>query len=152
MTNKLVVVINRLKYQKLRKFYHMKWNSLYQITAASRTPDYEATAPQIPVLSVLCPQLNLLNPRNKIPGYATGLWGSLQEGTWVEVTCELFVMPRSEKFGNISLSGIRVSQRGVFSEVLSGHSHFVPYSFWFIYQSLFYSTVRVCTQSQISHQ
>ena len=28
---------------------------------------------QIPVLSVLCPQLNLLNPPNKIPGYATGL-------------------------------------------------------------------------------
>ena len=27
--------------------------------------------PHIPVLSVLCPQLNLLNPRNKIPGYAT---------------------------------------------------------------------------------
>jgi hypothetical protein len=29
--------------------------------------------PQIPVLSVLCPQLNLLNPPKKIPGYATGL-------------------------------------------------------------------------------
>ena len=30
--------------------------------------------PQIPVLSVLCPQLNLLKPSpNKIPGYATGL-------------------------------------------------------------------------------
>ena len=28
-----------IKYQKLRKFYHMKWNFLYQITAASRTPD-----------------------------------------------------------------------------------------------------------------
>ena len=29
-------------------------------------------APQIPVLSVLCPPLNLLNPPpNKIPGYAT---------------------------------------------------------------------------------
>ena len=29
--------------------------------------------PQIPVLSVLCPQLNLLNPAlKKIPGYATG--------------------------------------------------------------------------------
>jgi hypothetical protein len=28
--------------------------------------------PQIPVLSVLCPQLNLLNPPpKKIPGYAT---------------------------------------------------------------------------------
>ena len=39
MTNKLVVVLNRLKYQKLRKFYHMKWNFLYQITAGSRTPN-----------------------------------------------------------------------------------------------------------------
>ena len=28
-----------IKYQKLRKFYHMKWNFLYQITAASRTPN-----------------------------------------------------------------------------------------------------------------
>ena len=39
MTNKLVVIINSLKYQKLRKFYYMKWNFLYQIIAASRTPD-----------------------------------------------------------------------------------------------------------------
>jgi len=28
-----------LKYQKLRKFYYMKLNFLYQITSASRTPD-----------------------------------------------------------------------------------------------------------------
>jgi len=34
-------------------------------------PWLEAYRPQIPVLSVLCPQLNLLNPLNKIPGYAT---------------------------------------------------------------------------------
>jgi len=38
MTNKLVVIIV-LKYQNLRKFYYMKWNFLYQTTAASRTPD-----------------------------------------------------------------------------------------------------------------
>jgi hypothetical protein len=31
MTNKLLVTINSLKYQKLRKFYCMKWNFLYQI-------------------------------------------------------------------------------------------------------------------------
>ena len=37
----------------------MKLNFLYQITAASRLGGYR---PQIPVLSVLCPQLNLLNP------------------------------------------------------------------------------------------
>ena len=32
--------------------------------------------PHIPVPSVLCPQLNLLNPPSpkKIPGYATGVW------------------------------------------------------------------------------
>ena len=39
MTNKLAVIINSLKYQKLRKVYYMKLNFLYQITAASRTPD-----------------------------------------------------------------------------------------------------------------
>jgi len=39
MTNKLVVIINSLKYQKLRKYYYMKLNFLYQIVAASRTPD-----------------------------------------------------------------------------------------------------------------
>jgi len=40
----------------------MKWTFLYQITAASRTPDWGGFRPQIPVLSDLCPQLNLLNP------------------------------------------------------------------------------------------
>ena len=46
MTNKLVVIINSLKYQKLSKFYYMKLNFLNQITAASRTPDQGATAPR----------------------------------------------------------------------------------------------------------
>jgi len=59
MTNKLVVIINSLQYQKLRKFYYMKWNFLYQITAASRTPDYGATASRSPfslssVLNWIC--------------------------------------------------------------------------------------------------
>ena len=48
-----------LKYQKLRKFYYMKWNFLYQITAASRTSEYGATAPRSPfslssVLNWIC--------------------------------------------------------------------------------------------------
>ena len=33
--------------------------------SCSRTPDYGDYHPQIPVLSVLCPQLNLLNPPEK---------------------------------------------------------------------------------------
>ena len=40
MTNKLVVIINSLKVPTIKKnFYYMKRNFLYQITAASRTPD-----------------------------------------------------------------------------------------------------------------
>jgi len=41
---------------------------LYQITVAFRLGGYH---PQIPVLSVLCTHLNLFDPPNKIPGYAT---------------------------------------------------------------------------------
>ena len=68
----------------------MKWNFLYQITAASRTPDYGATASQIPVLSVLCPQLNLLNPPpNKIPGYATGCIHVLPMSQWSVKSCRI---------------------------------------------------------------
>jgi len=44
----------------------MKWNFLYQITAAPRTPDWGATAPRSPILSVL----NWVFWK-KIPGYAT---------------------------------------------------------------------------------
>ena len=48
----------------------MKQNFLYQITAASRAPDQRGYRPQIPILFVLCPQLNLLNhpPRKKFLG------------------------------------------------------------------------------------
>ena len=45
--------------------------------------------PQIPVLSVLCPQLNLLNPRpNKIPGYATESTSILPNTAVVEYSAE----------------------------------------------------------------
>jgi len=43
----------------------MKWNFLYQITAASRTPWLGGYRPQIPVLSILCLYLNLLTPPPK---------------------------------------------------------------------------------------
>jgi len=41
MINKLVVIINILKVPKINKIllYEIKLNFLYQITAASRTPD-----------------------------------------------------------------------------------------------------------------
>jgi len=39
MTDKLVVVINSLKVPKIKKILLHEMNFLYQITAASRTPD-----------------------------------------------------------------------------------------------------------------
>jgi hypothetical protein len=80
MTNKFVVIINSIKYQKLRKFYYMKWNFLYHSTAASRTPDYGGYSPQIPVRSVLCPQLNLLNPPPQ------------KKNSWVRQWCERYLL------------------------------------------------------------
>ena len=43
--------------------------------------------PQTPFLSVLCPQLNLLNPPKKIPGYATGVLCSALISTYKNVRC-----------------------------------------------------------------
>ena len=41
--------------------------------SCTQNPRLGGYRPQIPVLSVLCLQLNLLNPSsNKIPGYVTG--------------------------------------------------------------------------------
>jgi len=39
MINKLDVIINILEESNIRKIIYMKLNSMYQITAASRTPD-----------------------------------------------------------------------------------------------------------------
>jgi len=69
MTNKLVVIIYSLKVPKITKIllYEMKFLvPNYSCLQNPRLGDYR---PQIPVLSVLCPQLNLLNPpRTKFLG------------------------------------------------------------------------------------
>ena len=70
MTNKLVVIINSLKVRKIKKIL------LYEISLSKlqlpREPLTRGLLPPDPH-SVLCPQLNLLNPTplNKIPAYAT---------------------------------------------------------------------------------
>ena len=73
MTNKLVDIINSLQVLKIKKIllYEMK----FPVPSYSclQNPWLEGYRPQIPVLYVLCPQPNLLNPPppNKIPWYAT---------------------------------------------------------------------------------
>jgi len=61
MTNKLVVIINSLKVPKIKKtlLYEMKF--LLPNYSCLQNPRLGGYRPQIPVLSVFCPQLNLLN-------------------------------------------------------------------------------------------
>ena len=74
MLNKLVVIIHSLKVTKIKKILLNEMN--FFCTKLQLPPELLTRGvyrPQIPVLSVLCPQLNLLNPPppNKIPAYAT---------------------------------------------------------------------------------
>ena len=92
MTNKLVFIINSLKYQKLRKFYYMKWNFLYQITAASRTRN-------------LCPLSSTEfvepPPPKKIPGYATASWSLKHIRFVLMVSFGRHVQPTDVVFGGL---------------------------------------------------
>jgi len=66
MTNKLVVITNSLKVPKIKKIllYGMKFLAPnYSCPQNPSLGDY--SPPQIPVLSVLCPQLNLLTCKGK---------------------------------------------------------------------------------------
>ena len=73
MTNKLAAIINSPKVPKIKKILLYEMKILVPNYSCLQNPWLGDYRPQIPVLSVLCPQLNLLNPPppNKIPGYAT---------------------------------------------------------------------------------
>jgi len=58
MTNKLVVIIN----SKIKKILLYEMKFLVPNYSCLQNPWLEGNRPQIPVFSVLCPQLNLLNP------------------------------------------------------------------------------------------
>jgi hypothetical protein len=62
MTNKLVVVINSLKVPKIKKILLYEMKFLVPNYICPQNPWLGVYRAQIPVLSVLYPQLNLLNP------------------------------------------------------------------------------------------
>jgi hypothetical protein len=62
------------KVPKIQKILPYEMKCLVPNYSCLQNPWLGGYRPQIPVLSVLCPQLNLLNPHpNKIPGYATAI-------------------------------------------------------------------------------
>ena len=62
MTNKLVFIINSLKVPKIKKILLYQMKFLVPNYSCLQNPWLGGYRPQIPVLFVLCPQLNLLNP------------------------------------------------------------------------------------------
>ena len=62
MTNKLVVIINSLKVPKIKKILLHEMKFLVPSYSYLRNSWLEVYRPHIPILSDLCPQLNLLNP------------------------------------------------------------------------------------------
>ena len=70
MTNKLVVILNSLKVPKIKKILLYEMKFLVPNYSCLQNPWLGGYGPQIPVLSVLCPQLNLLKPppRTKFVG------------------------------------------------------------------------------------
>ena len=61
MTNKLVVIINSLRVPKIKKILLYEMKFLVPNYSCLQNPWLRGYGPQIPVLSVLCPQLSLLN-------------------------------------------------------------------------------------------
>ena len=81
MTNKLLVIIIDLKYQKLRNFYYMKWNFCTKLRLPPE-PLTRVLPPPDP--RSLCPLSStefVEPPSNKIPGYATAQ--NLPVGFWL---------------------------------------------------------------------
>ena len=62
MTNKLVVIINSLKGPKIKKILQYEMDFVVPNYSCLQNPWLGGYCPHIPVLSVICPQLNLLNP------------------------------------------------------------------------------------------
>jgi hypothetical protein len=65
VTNKLVVIINSLKVPKIKKILLYEMKFLVPNYSCLQNPWPGGYHPQIPVFSVLCPRLSLLNPSPK---------------------------------------------------------------------------------------
>ena len=88
MTNKLVVIINSLKVAKIKKILLYEMKFLVPNYSCLQNPWLEGYRPQIPFLSVLCPQLNLLNslpPKNCWIRHWTMEWINRRFGETKEV-------------------------------------------------------------------
>ena len=119
MSNKLVVIIHRLKVPNIKKLLLYEMKLLVPNYSCLQSPWLGGYRPQIPVLSVLFPQLNLLYPPpppNKIPGYSTEMHqptcpirlseivkfsrNVTYRGSWVQTRSNRFDISKYQSFCN----------------------------------------------------
>ena len=104
MTNKLVVIMNTLKVPKIKKILLYEMKFLVPNYSCLQNPWLRGYRPQIAVLSVLCPQLNLLSPppRTKFLStplctMGTGSIPGVKFGRGVTLTPHPLLVPWSRK-------------------------------------------------------
>ena len=105
MTNKLVVIINSLKVPKIKKILLYEMKFLVPNYSCLKNPWRGFYRPQITVLSVLCSQLNLLNPPEQNFWVRHCLWVRIPHEAWMCECCVLSnkglcvgLITRPEKF------------------------------------------------------
>ena len=108
MTNKLVVIINSLKVPKIKKMLLYEMKFLVSNYSCLQNPWLGGYRPQIPILSVLCPQLNLLNPPPKKKSWVRHWLCPRYTGCWLSVafcrTCRLTASSCVRLFCFVTLS------------------------------------------------
>ena len=90
MTNKLVVIINSFKVPKMKTILLYEIKFLVPNYSCLQSPWLGGYRPQIPVLSLLCPELNLLNPPP-------------EQNSWVRHSKKVFLDVSSRMSFNIRL-------------------------------------------------
>jgi hypothetical protein len=81
ITNKLIVIMNSLKVSKIKKILLYEMKILVPNYSCLQNPWLGDNRPQTPVLSVLCPQLNLSNPSPPEQNSCVRHCGARRDGT-----------------------------------------------------------------------
>ena len=157
MTNKLVVIINSLKEPKIKKILLYEMKFLVPNYSCLQNPWLGSYRPQIPVLSVLCPQLNLLNPPWKkfvgmplltISMFHTSLCRKCMDTlcNWLFVSLKQIWNDPSKFHGNITLNVnvIQITLAATSGAFLK--SVFTSGTLWFYFFFYRVSERRICDQ------
>ena len=116
MINKLVVIINSIKVSKIKKILLYEMKFLVLNYSCLQNPWLGGYRPQIPVLFVLCPQLNLLNPHTS------------EQNSWVR-HCHILSIP-SQKHPAFAVRLTHNHHQMLFSKYVSFITTFSVFACW----------------------